>query len=61
MRVARYELAAWEVFEVGKTWAEADAGPKPFSETNSGPIIASATAPANTAFFMQPLQSSFMV
>jgi RHH-type proline utilization regulon transcriptional repressor/proline dehydrogenase/delta 1-pyrroline-5-carboxylate dehydrogenase len=25
MRVARYELAAWEVFEVGKTWAEADA------------------------------------
>jgi RHH-type transcriptional regulator, proline utilization regulon repressor / proline dehydrogenase / delta 1-pyrroline-5-carboxylate dehydrogenase len=25
MRAARYELAAWEVFEVGKTWAEADA------------------------------------
>jgi RHH-type proline utilization regulon transcriptional repressor/proline dehydrogenase/delta 1-pyrroline-5-carboxylate dehydrogenase len=25
MRAARYELAAWEVFEVGKTWSEADA------------------------------------
>jgi RHH-type proline utilization regulon transcriptional repressor/proline dehydrogenase/delta 1-pyrroline-5-carboxylate dehydrogenase len=25
VRAARYELAAWEVFEVGKTWAEADA------------------------------------
>jgi RHH-type transcriptional regulator, proline utilization regulon repressor / proline dehydrogenase / delta 1-pyrroline-5-carboxylate dehydrogenase len=25
IRAARYELAAWEVFEVGKTWAEADA------------------------------------
>ncbi len=25
IRVARYELAAWEVFEVGKTWSEADA------------------------------------
>jgi RHH-type proline utilization regulon transcriptional repressor/proline dehydrogenase/delta 1-pyrroline-5-carboxylate dehydrogenase len=25
MRAARYELAAWEVFEVGKTWQEADA------------------------------------
>jgi RHH-type transcriptional regulator, proline utilization regulon repressor / proline dehydrogenase / delta 1-pyrroline-5-carboxylate dehydrogenase len=25
MRAARYELAAWEVFEVGKTWTEADA------------------------------------
>jgi RHH-type proline utilization regulon transcriptional repressor/proline dehydrogenase/delta 1-pyrroline-5-carboxylate dehydrogenase len=25
MRATRYELAAWEVFEVGKTWAEADA------------------------------------
>jgi RHH-type proline utilization regulon transcriptional repressor/proline dehydrogenase/delta 1-pyrroline-5-carboxylate dehydrogenase len=24
MRAARYELAAWEVFEVGKTWSEAD-------------------------------------
>jgi RHH-type proline utilization regulon transcriptional repressor/proline dehydrogenase/delta 1-pyrroline-5-carboxylate dehydrogenase len=25
IRQRRYELAAWEVFEVGKTWAEADA------------------------------------
>jgi len=25
LRQRRYELAAWEVFEVGKTWAEADA------------------------------------
>src|SRR6202012_4844169 len=25
LRAARYELAAWEVFEVGKTWSEADA------------------------------------
>jgi RHH-type proline utilization regulon transcriptional repressor/proline dehydrogenase/delta 1-pyrroline-5-carboxylate dehydrogenase len=25
MRTVRYELAAWEVFEVGKTWSEADA------------------------------------
>jgi RHH-type transcriptional regulator, proline utilization regulon repressor / proline dehydrogenase / delta 1-pyrroline-5-carboxylate dehydrogenase len=25
MRAARYELAAWEIFEVGKTWSEADA------------------------------------
>jgi RHH-type transcriptional regulator, proline utilization regulon repressor / proline dehydrogenase / delta 1-pyrroline-5-carboxylate dehydrogenase len=25
MRAVRHELAAWEVFEVGKTWAEADA------------------------------------
>ena len=25
LRAARHELAAWEVFEVGKTWAEADA------------------------------------
>jgi RHH-type proline utilization regulon transcriptional repressor/proline dehydrogenase/delta 1-pyrroline-5-carboxylate dehydrogenase len=25
MCAARYELAAWEVFEVGKTWSEADA------------------------------------
>jgi RHH-type transcriptional regulator, proline utilization regulon repressor / proline dehydrogenase / delta 1-pyrroline-5-carboxylate dehydrogenase len=25
MRAVRYELAAWEVFEVGKTWSEADA------------------------------------
>lgn len=25
MRAARFELAAWEVYEVGKTWAEADA------------------------------------
>jgi RHH-type proline utilization regulon transcriptional repressor/proline dehydrogenase/delta 1-pyrroline-5-carboxylate dehydrogenase len=24
MRAARYELAAWQIFEVGKTWAEAD-------------------------------------
>ena len=34
-------------------------GPNPCSETNSGPIIASATAPANTAFFMQSLQFGF--
>jgi RHH-type transcriptional regulator, proline utilization regulon repressor / proline dehydrogenase / delta 1-pyrroline-5-carboxylate dehydrogenase len=25
MRINRYELAAWQVFEVGKTWSEADA------------------------------------
>ena len=25
LRANRYELAAWEVFEVGKTWSEADA------------------------------------
>lgn len=25
MRAVRYELAAWEILEVGKTWAEADA------------------------------------
>jgi len=25
LKESRYELAAWEVFEVGKTWAEADA------------------------------------
>ncbi len=25
LRASRYELAAWEVFEVGKTWSEADA------------------------------------
>jgi RHH-type proline utilization regulon transcriptional repressor/proline dehydrogenase/delta 1-pyrroline-5-carboxylate dehydrogenase len=25
LRAIRYELAAWEVFEVGKTWSEADA------------------------------------
>jgi RHH-type transcriptional regulator, proline utilization regulon repressor / proline dehydrogenase / delta 1-pyrroline-5-carboxylate dehydrogenase len=25
MRAARYELAAWEILEVGKTWSEADA------------------------------------
>lgn len=25
MRASRYELAAWQVFEVGKTWVEADA------------------------------------
>jgi RHH-type proline utilization regulon transcriptional repressor/proline dehydrogenase/delta 1-pyrroline-5-carboxylate dehydrogenase len=25
MRSSRYDLAAWEVFEVGKTWSEADA------------------------------------
>ena len=41
--------------------ADADDGPNPCSETNSGPIIASATAPANTAFLMQSLQFEFVI